>query len=191
MAKRYKGKVGIWEIWNEPDNKSKVTPEDYASFYIRTAEIIRSINPNATLYALALASTGKKGQQYADTFLRIFKEQEKLGLVNDITLHGYTFNPSKVYPGYVAFQRVVSKYSRSIQLRQGELGCPSEFQKIYALSKYEWTELSQAKWVMRKMMGDLGRDIPSSYFLLADIVYTHDHEKLMEKLRPIPTRKHP
>jgi len=49
-----------------------------------------------------------------------------------------------------------------------------------ALSNYDWTELSQSKWVIRKMLGDLGRDIPSSYFLIIDIVYTHDHERRME-----------
>ena len=181
MAQRYQGRVNIWEIWNEPDNGDKNSAEDYANLYIRTAEIIRAAIPDATLYALSLASTGEKGEQYVDTFLRILQEQDKLHLVDEITLHGYTYNPSDVYPRYEKMQQIVSNYSNRITLRQGELGCPSENQSIYALRNYPWTELSQAKWAVRKMMGDLGRDIPSSYFLIIDIVYTHNHEERMEK----------
>ena len=180
MAERYRGKVKIWEIWNEPDNKDNNSAEAYAEFYIRTAEVIRKTIPDATLYALSLASTGEKGQAYTDTFLRVLNEQNKLGLVDEITLHGYTYNPSDVYPAYERMSHLVANYSDRITLRQGELGCPSENQSIYALRNYPWTERSQAKWVVRKMMGDLGRDIPSSYFLIIDIVYTHNHEERME-----------
>lgn len=180
MAQRYKGKVSIWEVWNEPDNKGKNSAVDYADFYIRTAENIRAILPDATLYALSLASTHQKGLTYTDTFLNILQKRGKLHLVDEITLHGYTYNPSEVYPRYEKMQQIVADYSDRITLRQGELGCPSENQEIYALRNYPWTELSQAKWVVRKMMGDLGHDIPSSYFLIIDIVYTHNHEELME-----------
>lgn len=180
MATRYRGRVKVWEIWNEPDNKDNNSAEEYAEFYIRTAEIIRKTIPDATLYALSLASIAEKGQVYTDTFLRALSEQDKLGLVDEVTLHGYTYNPSDVYPAYEKMHQIVARYSDRITLRQGELGCPSENQSIYALRNYPWTELSQAKWVVRKMMGDLGRDIPSSYFLIIDIVYTHNHEEKME-----------
>ena len=181
IAERYQDKVKIWEVWNEPDNGEKNSAENYANFYIRTAEIIRTAIPDATLYALSLASMGKKGQRYIDIFLRTLQEQDKLHLVDEVTLHGYTYNPSEVYPHYEKMQQIVANYSDLITLRQGELGCPSENQSIYALRNYPWTELSQAKWALRKMMGDLGRDIPSSYFLIIDIVYTHNHEELMEE----------
>ncbi len=180
LAKRYKDRVKIWEIWNEPDNKENNLPEDYASFYVRTAEIIRSEIPTATLYALSLTRVSESGQRYTDTFLKTLSKQNKLGLINEITLHGYTYNPSAVYPDYEKMQRIILNYSNKIKIRQGELGCPSENQPIMALNNYDWTELSQSKWVIRKMMGDLGRDIPSSYFLIIDIVYTHDHERRME-----------
>ncbi len=181
MAKRYKGRVKIWEIWNEPGIDIKVnTAELYTDFYIRTSEIIRAAIPDATLYALSLGSVVEQGREYTNTFLKILKAENKLGLVNEITMHGYTYNPSSVYPDYEKMIHVIKKYSDVITIRQGELGCPSEYQTIYALRNYNWTELSQAKWVCRKMMGDLGHDIPSLYFLIIDIVYTHNHEELME-----------
>ena len=36
---------------------------------------------------------------------------------------------------------------------------------------YDWTELRQAKWATRRLLGDLGRDIPSSYFAICDMAY--------------------
>ncbi|NKQ39773.1 MAG: hypothetical protein HF967_10020, partial [Methanosarcinales archaeon] len=181
MAKRYKGRVKIWEVWNEPGIKVEInTAELYTEFYIRTAEIIRADIPDATLYALSLGNVVEAGRKYTDTFLKTLKAKNKLDLVNEITMHGYTYNPSSVYPDYEKMIQVIKKYSDVITIRQGELGCPSEHQTIYALRNYEWTEVSQAKWVSRKMMGDLGRDIPSLYFLIIDIVYTHNHAELME-----------
>ncbi|WP_020530298.1 GH39 family glycosyl hydrolase [Flexithrix dorotheae] len=181
MATRYHGRVNLWEIWNEPDNQGNVSAEAYAEFYIRTAEIIRDINPDANLMALSLASVGKRGQDYTDAFFKVLKEKNKLHLVDEVSLHGYTYNPKDPYPNYEKMYQIIKKYADHIRLRQGELGCPSENQSIYALRNYEWTELSQSKWVVRKMMGDLGRDILSSYFLIIDIVYTHIHEEKMEK----------
>ncbi len=181
MAVRYKDKVKIWEIWNEPDSKDHNPPEDYARLYTRTAEIIKAEIPDATLYALSIASIGEKGLNYAERFLKYLQGQQKVHLVDEITVHGYTYNPDEVYPQYQKFLQIIRKYSDRIRLRQGELGCPSENQEIYALRNYEWTELSQAKWVVRKMMGDRGRDIPSSYFLIIDIVYTHNHSELMDQ----------
>src|SRR5690606_14136712 len=52
---RYKDKVPEWEIWNEPNLKSETTGKAYAEFYLRTAEIIRDIQPDARILALSLA----------------------------------------------------------------------------------------------------------------------------------------
>jgi hypothetical protein len=38
---------------------------------------------------------------------------------------------------------------------------------------YPWTELTQAKWDTRRMLGDLGRDIESSVFSLVEMNYTY------------------
>lgn len=177
LAKRYRGRVRIWEIWNEPENGNN-TAGEYARLYERTAEIIRAEIPDAEMYALSLGAVSN--YEYVRTFVDYLDQRNKLHLVDDITVHGYTFNPSDVYEDYEEIQRIIHQYADHIRLRQGELGCPSERQPIYALRGYDWTELSQAKWALRKMLGDLGHDIPSSYFGVIDYVYTHDHEKLME-----------
>ena len=39
------------------------------------------------------------------------------------------------------------------------------------MSKYPWTELTQAKWQTRRMLGDLGHDVESLVFSIADLDY--------------------
>ncbi len=169
MAKRYKGRVKIWEIWNESDLNVKNTPEAYAKLFVRTAEIIRSNIPGATIYALSLANPWGSG--YVNSFLSYLKNNNKLHLIDEITVHGYTYRPEDVYSAYFTLDSLIHKYSDQIKLNQGELGCPSKNQQQYALNNYEWTETSQTKWMLRKLLGDLGHDIHSLYFTIIDLNY--------------------
>lgn len=69
MAARYADKVFDWEVWNEPnfgDNKVN-TPEITADFNIRTARIIKEIQPGARISALAL---GHIDIDYVERFFR-------------------------------------------------------------------------------------------------------------------------
>ena len=70
-----------------------------------------------------------------------------------------------------AVRETVRSFSDEITLRQGENGAPSAKGSFGALSKYDWTEERQAKWATRRLLGDLGRDIPSSYFAICDMAY--------------------
>lgn len=169
MVKRYKDQVHEWEIWNEPDLKPKLnTPEMVADFNILTAETIKRIDPDARVAGLAAASMNI---EFWDRFLTVLKDKNKLHLFQWFSYHGYPRNPDELYLKVANIQKVVKKYSPAIQLRQGESGCPSEYQNGLALSGYPWSELTQAKWDLRRMMGDLGRDIESSVFAMMDMVY--------------------
>jgi len=66
---------------------------------------------------------------------------------------------------------VIEKYSKNILLRQGENGAPSTYIPSFALDKYYWTEYTQAKYDMRRLLGDLGHDIETSVFTIIDIYY--------------------
>ncbi|MDD4192491.1 MAG: hypothetical protein PHI28_14255, partial [Mangrovibacterium sp.] len=54
---------------------------------------------------------------------------------------------------------------------QGEVGCPSQLEWTHALAYYPWTEVSQAKWDVRRMAGDAVRNVPSSIFTIIDLRY--------------------
>lgn len=68
-------------------------------------------------------------------------------------------------------RKIVRSFSPDITLRQNENGVPSRTGSFGAVSKYDWSELRQAKWATRRLLGDLGRDIPSSYFAICDMAY--------------------
>lgn len=169
---RYKDRVKEWEIWNEPDHPMQnITPETTAHLNIRTAEIIRRIQPDAKIAGLAYTSNSDK--EYLGRFLEIIADSGKLHLFDWITYHSYTMRPEDAYTEkrVLGLRSVLEKYSKDILLRQGENGAPSTYIPSFALSEYYWTEYTQAKYNMRRMLGDLGHDIETSVFTIIDIYY--------------------
>ena len=168
MATRYKGKVRDWAMWNEPDINKKHTPADIADFNIRTAEIIKRIIPDARIAALSLATLNP---DFMDRCLKRFAEKDKLDLFDWVIYHGYRMNPDTAYDNVEKIKAVVKRHSPRLRLWQGENGTQSEWCRSGALSKYPWTELTQAKWDTRRMLGDIGRDVDSAVFTAADLDY--------------------
>lgn len=175
MAVRYKGKVHEWEIWNEPDINIEQF-KDYGSFVemtIRTAKIIRSVDPDAKIAAFAWAYSTP---DIFDDCLRMMQEQDALNLIDWVTYHLYRYRPEDIFLEYEKLKSVLDKYHSNIVLRQGETGAPSAGNLGGALSDYPWTEISQAKWDLRRMIGDKARNIPTTVFTISDFTYAKtDH----------------
>ncbi len=172
MVTRYKDRVVEWEIWNEPDHPGqKISPETTAQLNLRTAEIIKRIQPEAKIAGLAYTSNSDK--VYLDKFLKVIADAGKLGLFHWISYHCYTMRPEDAYTEerVLGLKTVIEKYSKDILLRQGENGAPSTYIPSFALSEYYWTEYTQAKYDMRRLLGDLGHDIETSVFTIIDIYY--------------------
>jgi polysaccharide biosynthesis protein PslG len=163
---RYKDVVKEWEIWNEPNGGNN--PPEYTSLLIKTAEVIRKVQPDGRIMGFSLAGVALN---FAEGVFKILKEQNKLGLVDILTYHPYTNNPDDSYGEVEKLKALKDSYNPKIQLFQGENGCPSILEWTHALANYPWTEVSQAKWFMRRMAGDRMRDIPSSIFTLIDLQY--------------------
>ena len=166
LVARYKNVVDEWEVWNEPNGHNP--PALYAELLIRTAEAVRSVQPEARILAMALAGVDAA---YADAVLGLVAERGKLHLIDEVTYHPYRRNPDASYDEVEQLRRVVTGYAPHITIRQGENGAPSERRQTKALRDYDWTETSQAKWALRRLLGDLGRGIPSSYFAMVDMRY--------------------
>lgn len=168
MVSRYMDVIDEWEIWNEPNLRSSNAARDYARFMLHTAEHIRRIQPKAKILTMSTAGVNTK---FVRDVLKITKQQKKLDLIDQVTYHPYTKNPDTSYQAVEKLRRVVQEFSPRISIRQGENGCPSMRRKTKALRDYDWTEVSQAKWALRRLLGDLGRDIESSYFAIMDMKY--------------------
>lgn len=170
IVSRYKEKVDEWEIWNEPNfgDNAYNTPDKAAALHIRTIDVIKSIQPDAKVSGLAI---GHIDLEYADEFFKILNDSARLALFDYMTYHDYVYNPDSHYSKVLKLKSVLEKYNKTISLRQGENGAPSLARMGGALGDYDWTELSQAKWVTRRMLGDLGHDIETSLFTIIDIPY--------------------
>jgi hypothetical protein len=160
VVERYGKHVNEWEIWNEPAGPL----EKYAELVVRTAKIIRRIQPKAHIIAAAWKDT--------KVILEYLKQHDALNLVNEFTYHPYRYNPDETYRSTAPTLRaLLVSYASHLTLRQGENGAPSEPGSFGAIAKYDWTEEKQAKWALRRLLGDLGNDIPSSYFSICDMQY--------------------
>jgi hypothetical protein len=168
---RYKDRVSEWEIWNEPDLHGHIDAVTTANLNIRTADIIKRIQPEAQIAGLAFASNSN--QEYLDKFLKVIDDAGKLDLFTWISYHSYNIRPEDSYreQNVMGLKKVIEKYSSTLKLRQGENGAPSTYIPSFALSEYYWTEYTQAKYDMRRLLGDLGHNIETSVFTIIDIYY--------------------
>lgn len=171
VATRYKGKVTMYEIWNEPNGgKDPRKAEKYAKLFIRTAELIRETDPDVKIAGLALAGTHTR---FTTRVMDDIKAAGKLHLMDCATFHPYEKDPDVTVDSIKVLSNLIHSYSEDIVMLQGENGCPSCLQYAFALSKYEWTEYSQAKWYLRRMATDFTLGIPSNIFTMADVKYKH------------------
>jgi len=168
IVERYKQYVNQWEVWNEPRSGRGEGAVVYARFAARTAQIIRRLQPEA---GLMFAAGGAFDAAFTEQMLSWLRDQNQLSLVNEIVYHPYRYNPDESYEAVERFRAMVRSFSEEITLRQNENGVPSRPGSFGAVSKYDWTEERQAKWATRRLLGDLGRDIPSSYFAICDMAY--------------------
>lgn len=169
IVTHYKGVIGDFCVWNEPDNMgSGNTPEVATAFAIRTAEIVRRIVPDARIAAFALSAAK---EEFVAPFVRELEARGKASLFTSIAYHHYMANPDLGYEQIEACRRLLARHAPNLRLWEGEGGTWSEWGGSGALSAREWTELTQAKYDLRRSLGDLGHDDDTSVFHLCDIDY--------------------
>ncbi|MFD3538559.1 hypothetical protein ACFWUQ_03555 [Streptomyces sp. NPDC058662] len=169
MVKRYKGRVTEWEIWNEP-NLAGIPAANYTDFFIRTATRVRAEQPAAVIYGPAEAGIDVP---YTQDFLVGLAGKGKAHLLDGISYHPYNPNPDDAwtYGQVEKIRALIAQYAPGTVLRQGENGAPSRPGSFGALGDLDWTELSQSKWFLRRVLNDLGRDISTSVFSISDLHY--------------------
>lgn len=169
IAEHYKGTVIDWCIWNEPNGKSSGNTIDKATdFAIRTAEILRGIIPDAKIAAFALTHADP---EWVEPFVKELKKRGKISLFNTIAYHHYKHNPDTGYEEVEKCREILAKYAPELKLMEGEGGTQSEWCRNGALSNTFWTELTQAKYDLRRSLGDLGHGDDTEVFHMCDLEY--------------------
>ncbi len=168
LVARYKDVVDEWEIWNEPFGQRN----EYATMVYETAKAVREVQPNATCIVTAIGWSDNPKKNDYRTVLEKLKKENALDLVKWWVYHPYMPVPEHGYPGAMKLRKFVKSYSPDYDIFQGEVGCPAQLEFAHALCNIEWTEYSQAKWDLRRAIGDYARNIPSSCFTFIDLQYT-------------------
>jgi hypothetical protein len=103
--------------------------------------------------------------------LTVLKQKDRLDAIDEITYHPYYLRPEEAYPLVEELRAAIATFSTEIVIRNGEDGAPAEQHNGGVLRQHPWTETSQSKWALRRLLGDLGRNIESSHFALIDMKY--------------------
>ncbi len=176
MARRYAGRVDRWEIWNEPDNRGSVACPAYVELFVRTATILRSIQPRARIAGLALAGHIDYAREFIESLARGGSGGNggHGGLLDELVFHFYPHNPDGAFDRVAQLGELLATAGLGAILRQGETGAPSETQKFMAMGQFEWSERKQAVWNLRRMLAHHARGIEMNLFQLADMQYVKD-----------------
>ena len=181
MAIHYKGRVNTWEVWNEPLDRI-VSVEAYTRFFIRTARILREVQPDAAIVAPGLAHLDEL--DFIGKFLAALAEEKQAYLLNEISYHFYPHNPDEQFDCVDELQRLCQRYASHVTLRQGETGAPSECIRFMAMGEFDWSERKQAVWNARRLLAHHARGIPMNLFQLADMHYVKEDGALHEGRNP-------
>jgi hypothetical protein len=173
LAKRYKGKVQYYEIWNEPNlggfwRPGERNPKKYVQLVKETGSLIRKNCPNAIII-------GGVVSRLPYTFIKSLFE-EGLGKEIDIfSFHPYSTVPESYTDRIEAVRKLAWQYNPAIKIWQGENGFPSGPNSTGFSGEGPWTENIQAKIMLRRLLTDCSLDIPMTlWFLIVDL---HDYPK--------------
>ena len=168
LVARYKDVVDEWEIWNEPFRQR----EEYALMVYETAKAVKEVQSDATCLVTAISWHKDPAKNDYVAVLEKLKKENALDLVKWWIYHPYSPVPEARYPMAMELRKLVKSYSPHYDILQGETGCPAQLEFAHAMNSIEWTEYSQAKWNLRRAIGDYVRSIPSSCFTFIDLQYT-------------------
>ena len=173
IVARYRDCVDEWEVWNEPYGQA----EEYALLFHETARAVKAVQPEAKVLCAACGLNG------ARAVIARLRRENALGLAGTFVYHPYDENPDDTYRDTdrelldwqtrpQTLRALVKEASEDFDIVQGECGCPAQLEYAHALPNIEWTEYAQAKWDLRRAIGDAVRGIPSSVFSIIDNQYT-------------------
>lgn len=93
-ARRYAGRIDVWEIWNEPNLPGAwqpgVSADDYVALLARAAPAIRAANPRATILTGGTGgATGDGSDIHSDEWVRQLYERGARPYFDAVAVHPY------------------------------------------------------------------------------------------------------
>ena len=147
-------------------NPTSIAPapptEAYVDLHIRTATIIRAVQPTSRILALGLAGN----VAYAETVLTHLQQRKTTSWMSSrFTVTQRIRMIPAAWTGFVPSLR-----SWGAQWEQ-QGGRPLKVSENFALSKLPWSETTQAKWDLRRLLAHRAKDVPMNLFTISDMHY--------------------
>lgn len=173
----FKGRIQIFEIWNEPDcsyswrhcENETIDPQrnatEYGIFALQTAKAIKEANEHALAMGFAL------GHAYGLEYVNRALATGLYRYLDLISFHCYTPDENKRRRHTRCLRKLIDSYNPHIGLVQGETGAQSRSDGNGAMKDFAWTPEKQTKALLRGLVGDLSEGVTfTSYFSTMDMV---------------------
>ena len=173
----FKGRVSIFEIWNEPDcnyswrhceNETVDhlrNADEYGAFALATAKAIKEVAPEVRTMGFALGHV--QDLEYVNRALSTGLYQ----YLDLISFHSYTPSELKRRHNAHNLRQLIDSYNPAIGLVQGETGAQSRSDGNGAMKGFAWTPERQTKALLRGLVSDMAEGVEfTSYFSTMDMV---------------------
>lgn len=188
---RYRDRVDDWQIWNEPTTDL----ETYKVLIVEVAQLIKRLQPQARItigswytvhYVLAClenctdSAANQRDRAYILESLQYFADHKGPTVpAQDVYVSFHPYSLSVDYDAKPYDKISVDNYlallkRHGFKPRMDENGAPSTPCQTYAMCNggtLEWTEKNQAKYNLRRVVGDLALGIETSMFTITDLHY--------------------
>ena len=166
-VKHFKGRINLYEVWNEPDGqwcwKHGPDAEELSEFTIATAKACKKADPDCRVAGLVLA--------YKTDFAEGFFKTDAVNYLDAITYHSYDCHDCVWVDRFNVIKNLLVKAGKeNISIIQGEGGTQSRSDGCGALAGGAWTEAVQAKYLLRHLITDISLGVEfTSYFSTMDM----------------------
>ena len=163
----FKGRIHYYEVWNEPDGKwcwkHGVNAEEVADFNIATADACKAADPDCEVIGFVTCHKFPE-------FHKVMCEKGVCDHIDAISYHAYTVHDQQFVDMYRYYDWIRTTYKPNLKIIQGESGTQSRSDGCGALNGGAWTELKQAKFLLRHLIIDLAMGAEfTSYFSCMDM----------------------
>ena len=173
----FKGRVTIFEIWNEPDcsyswrhceNESidhLRNADEYGTFALETAKAIKEADSAARTMGFAL------GHAYDLEYVNRALATGLYQYLDLISFHCYTPDEITRRDRAHKLRVLIDSYDPKIGLVQGETGAQSRSDGNGAMKGFAWTPEKQVKALLRGLVMDMAEGVEfTSYFSTMDMI---------------------
>jgi len=176
----FKGRIRLYEIWNEPDlgyswkhfdgenlaeRDTRRNALEYGEFARETALVIKAADENAEVAAFAMSRIANL--EYVNNAL----STGLADVIDYVSFHVYSSTDNKRARMIQSLLSIVRQWNPRIRVFQGESGVQSRSDGHGAMKRFSWTPEKQTKMLLRTMLCDLHADIAfTSYFSTMDMI---------------------